>query len=252
MNENGSNSKVSSVMKGSGRGAWSAYRALYYGALPWPKVVWAEGVALLFSGMGGALGLLLRSRAYRPLLAAVGRKTVFGRHLTLRQPGKIRIGARAIVDDNCLIDAKGDSNRGIELGDDVYIGRNTNIYCKNGDITIQDRVNISAHCTVMSANRVTIGEGTVIGAYAYLLSGGEYDYRSDTPYAQQTGMNTRGPLSIGKNCWLGARVTVLDAASIGDHCVIGAGSVVTRPVPAHSLAVGTPAKVVKTLVAEED
>ncbi len=240
-------SKVSSVMKQSGRGAWSAYRALYYGDLPLHKVMWAETVALLLSGMGGALGLLLRSHAYRPLLAEAGPKVLFGRHPTLRHPGKIRIGARTIIDDHCLLDAKGDTNKGLTLGEDVYIGRNTHVYCKNGDIAIGNRVNISAHCTMMSSNAMSIGAGTVIGAYTYLLSGGEYDYRSDTPYAEQTGMNTRGPLSIGQNCWLGARVTVLDAASIGDGCVIGAGSVVTRPVPAHSLAVGTPAKVVKTL-----
>ncbi|MBN1672979.1 MAG: hypothetical protein JXR37_18180 [Kiritimatiellae bacterium] len=63
-------------------------------------------------------------------------------------------------------------------------------------------------------------------------------------------METKGPLTIGPNCWLGARVTVLDAANIGERCVIGAGAVVTKPIPPDSVAVGIPAKVVKTLAAE--
>ena len=60
-------------------------------------------------------------------------------------------------------------------------------------------------------------------------------------------MKTKGELVIGNNCWLGARVTVIDAACIGDHCVIGAGSVVTRPIPSNSLAFGVPASVKKSI-----
>ncbi len=238
-------SKVSSITKNGG-GAWSRYRALLYGDMPWHRVLWAELVMILFSSLGGAPGLWLRSRCYRTLLGAVGANTVFGRNGTIRHHGKIKVGANVIVDDHCLIDAKGSNNRGICLGDNVYVGRNTSIYCKNGDITVGDRVNISSLCTIMSANSITIGEDTVIGAYSYLLSGGEYDYRSEVPFARQSGMHSRGPLSIGKNCWIGTRVTILDAASVGDHCVIGAGSLVTRPIPDHSLALGTPAKVIRT------
>jgi small conductance mechanosensitive channel len=48
-----------------------------------------------------------------------------------------------IIDDNCLIDAKGDRNAGIEIGSNVYIGRNTTVYCKNGDIRIGDNVTVA-------------------------------------------------------------------------------------------------------------
>ncbi len=242
-----SGTKVSSLMKDPGRSAWSKYRRMFYGELPVMKVLHAEIAVMLFSSMGGGLGLLLRSRAYHSLMAAAGKNTVFGRNCTFRHPGKIRIGDNGIIDENCLIDAKGEDNAGIVLGHDVYIGRHTAIYCKNGDITVGDRVNISSSCTIMSANRLHIGEDTVIGAYTYLLSGGEYDYTSETPFSGQTGMDSRGPLSIGHNCWLGARVTVLDGVCIGNHCVIGAGAVVTRSIPDNSLAVGTPAKVIKTI-----
>ncbi|MBU0677907.1 MAG: hypothetical protein KJ626_07290 [Verrucomicrobia bacterium] len=59
-------------------------------------------------------------------------------------------------------------------------------------------------------------------------------------------MGTRGPLTIGTDCWIGARVTILDAADVGDRCVIGAGAVVNRPLPSHSVAAGVPARVIKT------
>ncbi len=60
-------------------------------------------------------------------------------------------------------------------------------------------------------------------------------------------MKTKGPLVIGPNCWLGARVTVLDGANIGEHCVIGAGAVVTKPIPRDSLALGVPARAIKRI-----
>lgn len=55
------------------------------------------------------------------------------------------------------------------------------------------------------------------------------------------------PVSIGNNCWLGANVTVCPGVTIGDNCVIGAGSVVTRDIPANSIAVGSPCKVLREI-----
>jgi galactoside O-acetyltransferase len=55
------------------------------------------------------------------------------------------------------------------------------------------------------------------------------------------------PIHIGKNCWLGAGVIVLPGITIGDNTVVGAGSVVTKDLPANVVAVGNPAKVIKKL-----
>jgi acetyltransferase-like isoleucine patch superfamily enzyme len=245
--EEKSNMKVRAVMRQAGKGGWKTYRSLVYGDVSLWTVCWAEFLAIFVSGLAGAAGLVLRSKLYRPLFGAAGKKVVIGRNCSFRHAHKIQFGQGAIVDDHCLVDAKGETNKGIVIGDDVYIGRNSSIYCKNGDIALGDQVNISSSCTIMSSNRVQIGRGTVVGAYCYLLSGGEYDYRSDIPFADQSGTESNGVLSIGENCWLGARVTVLDGASIGDHCVIGAGAVVTSPIPSHSIAFGVPAKVVKRI-----
>jgi maltose O-acetyltransferase len=61
-------------------------------------------------------------------------------------------------------------------------------------------------------------------------------------------MCTKGPLEIGANCWFGTRVTVLDStATIGEHCVFAAGTVVTKPTEPDGLYIGAPAKRVKTI-----
>ena len=90
---------------------------------------------------------------------------VFGQNVVLRHPHKIRIGDNVVVDDNCLIDAKGDANAGIMIGSGVFVGRNTILSCKNGDIIVGDGANIGFNCEVFSASRVSIGRDTLLAAY---------------------------------------------------------------------------------------
>ena len=91
---------------------------------------------------------------------------------------------------------------------------------------------------------LTIGAGCMIGAYTYILSGGEYDWRDPTPYAEQSGMCTKGPLTIGDDCWIGTRVTILDGAqSVGDRALVAACALVNKPVAARTIVGGVPAKV---------
>lgn len=227
--------------------AFAKYRHVCYGAASLPAIIAAEITLLLCNSLPGAAGLWLRGKLYRRLFASTGKGVVFGRNMTLRHPHKIRIGNNVVLDDNVVLDAKGDRNQGITIGDNVYLGRNTIVYCKDGDIVIGAKANISSNCQLFSSNRLDVGAGTVVGAFSYFLSGGEYDSASATPFADQDVQPSMGPLVIGANSWIGAHVTVTDASTIGEHCVIGAGAVVTRPVPPDSVAVGVPARVVKSL-----
>lgn len=59
------------------------------------------------------------------------------------------------------------------------------------------------------------------------------------------------PVTIGNDCWFGANVVVCPGVTIGDGCVIGAGSVVTRDIPANTVAVGVPARVIREITEEE-
>lgn len=243
MNESPPSSKLKNALHGGGSAA-SKYFALTYGPMPRWKAVLMEVATILLCGTPGSLGLFLRGKVYRLFFAECGRGVVIGRNVTFRHPSKIRLGDGVVLDDNSVVDAKGDGNGGITLKSGVYIGRNSIVYCKGGDITLEEEVSISSNCVVFSSNKLTMHPGSMIGAYSYLLSGGEYDYQSPLPFAKQNGMETKGPLEIGADCWFGAHVTVLDGASIGARSVLGAGAVVTSPIPANSLAVGIPAKVV--------
>ncbi|MFC1460952.1 DapH/DapD/GlmU-related protein [Verrucomicrobiota bacterium] len=242
--------KVKSMFEGTRQPGFRKYRELFYGKTSLWYVLKAEFVMALMGSIPGALGLFLRRKCYRPLLSSAGRQIFIGKNVTFRHPKKIRLGNNVIIDDNCVIDAKGENNAGIVIEDNVFIGRNTIIYCKNGNIHLKRAVNISSNCTVFASNKLTVEEDTVIGAYTYLLSGGEYDYSdTETKFTDQSGMKTKGELVIGRNCWIGARVTILDGACVGEHCVIGAGAVVAQPIPQDSLAVGVPARVIKSIAA---
>jgi acetyltransferase-like isoleucine patch superfamily enzyme len=201
-----------------------------------------ELVTMLAQGMPGALGLVLRKALYPALLGSCGRNVVFGRGVTLRHPHKIHIGDNVVVDDHCLLDAKGTANAGIRVGAGVFIGRNTILSCKNGDIELGDGVNIGFNCEVFSASRVRIGARTLLAAYTYVI-GGDHDFADPAKSILDQERKSEG-VSIGEGAWLGAGAKVLDGVSVGDHAVVGAGAVVTRDVPARAVAVGIPAKVV--------
>lgn len=233
-------------------GAFAKYRKVYYGDLPLGRMLLGELLTTLLGWIPGALGLFLRSKLYPLMFDRIGRKVVFGRDITIRHPHKIAIGDNVSFDDNSVIDAKGDGNEGIRIGANVYIGRNSIIYCKGGDIFLGESVNISSNCQLFSSNKLEIGAGTIIGGFTYILSGGEYDYNNSTPFAQQNGMESKGPLKIGRDCWLGARTTVLDGVQIGERCVIAAGAVVNKPLEAKSIAAGIPAKTIKKISIQEE
>lgn len=106
-----------------------------------------------------------------------------------------------------------------EIGRSVYIG----VYCCLGDITLEDDVLLGSHISIMN------------GGAQHGIE------RLDIPIREQPGIWPR--ITIGKDSWIGDRAVVL--ADVGKHCVIGAGSVVTKPIPDYAIALGVPAKVVR-------
>lgn len=224
----------------------SGYMDLVVGSRSYIYFIKYEFIILFSSWVPGILGLALRSILYPLLLGRVGKGVIFGRNITLRHPGKIFIGDGTVVDDGCMLDAKGEGNKGIDIGNGVYIGRNTIIYCKNGDIILQEKVNIGHNSIVFSSNKVEIGREVLIAAYTYIMSGGSYDYKSSEKIIDQSGYS-KGPTVVGPNCWIGAKAIVGDGVSIGRGCVIGAGAVVLSDVPEDSIAVGVPGRVIKKI-----
>jgi acetyltransferase-like isoleucine patch superfamily enzyme len=205
-----------------------------------------ELITCLAGPMPGAAGYVLRKLLYKRLLGSMGRGVVFGRGVVLRHPHKIHIGEGTVLDDNVVLDAKGETNRGIRLGRGVILSRGNVLSCKNGDIEIGDNTNIANGGLIHSEKSVRLGQNILVAALCYLVGGGSHDFdRTDVPIIQQPSLPARG-IAIEDNAWLGARVTVLDGVTVGHDAVVGAGSLVLKDVPAWAIAVGSPARVVKS------
>ncbi len=145
-----------------------------------------------------------------------------------------------VIDDQCLLDAKGDTNRGIRIGSGVFIGRNTILSCKNGDIDIDDGANLGFNCEIFSASRVRVGKDTLVAAYMYLVGGDHTLVDRARPVIEQ-GRRSVG-IDVGEGAWIGAGATILDGVTIGDRGVVGAGAVVRDAVRAGATVVGIPAR----------
>jgi virginiamycin A acetyltransferase len=127
-------------------------------------------------------------------------------------------------ENSCLSFGSTFSHPTASVGANVYVGS----FCVLGGVTLED--------DVLIASRVSIMNGTQQHGTA----------RLDIPIREQPGIFTS--VTIGEGSWIGEGATV--SADVGKHCVIGAGAVVTKPIPDYAIAFGVPAKVVKFRNAE--
>lgn len=224
---------------------FAKYTTLFLGEKNIWKFIRFEVIQLLFSWIPGALGLALRRVFYPCLFQKVGRGVVFGRNITLRHPHKISLGENCLIDDNVVLDAKGEQNRGLVLGKNVYVGRNTILSCKEGSIFIDDYCNISANCSLLSETEIRLGKFCFLAGHCYLVAGGNHSFDDTSrPIMFQPSLS-KGGILIADDVWLGAGVIVLDGVRIGQGTVVGAGSVVTQDLPEFSVAVGSPAQKIR-------
>ena len=223
--------------------AMTKYRSLVVGATGWWALIRYELIVTCCSAMPGALGLFLRQKLYPRLLGRCGRNVVFGANVVLRHPHKVFIGDNVVIDDNCLLDAKGDSNTGITIGSGVFIGRNTILHCKNGDIVVGDEANLGFNCDLASSSRIEIGPKVLIAAYTYIVGGGHDFSRTDVSVMDQKRVGEGVKIDAG--AWVGAGVTVQDGITIGEGTIVGSGAVVTDDLPPRVIAAGLPARVLR-------
>jgi len=227
-----------------GTSAREKYAALVIGRTDLASLLKYELIVTLTQGCPGALGLALRKTLYPSLLGSCGRNVVFGQNVVLRHPHKIHVGDDVVIDDNCLLDAKGESNAGIRIGSGVFIGRNSILSCKNGDIDLANGANVGFNCEIFSASRVRIGANVLMAAYSYVI-GGDHDFSdASRPVLEQT--RRSAGVSVGDGAWIGAGAKILDGVTVGEGAIIGAAAVVREDVEPRAVAVGIPARVVST------
>jgi maltose O-acetyltransferase len=126
-------------------------------------------------------------------------------------------------------------------GQNLYI--EPPFHCDYGShIYCGDNVYFNVNCVVLDAAKVTIGSNVLFGPGVQL-----YAATHPLDAVVRRTLELAEPIAIGDDCWIGGSTVICPGVTIGAGCVIGAGSVVTKDVPAYSLAVGNPAKVIKNL-----
>ncbi|PSW21984.1 sugar O-acetyltransferase [Photobacterium sanctipauli] len=119
---------------------------------------------------------------------------------------------------------------------------NGNFFCDYGyNITVGKNFYMNANGVILDCGKVTIGDYVMIGPNVTLCTAG-HPLDAKTRYTYE---EFAKPITIGDKVWIGANVLVLPGVTIGDGAVVGGGSVVTKDVPADTVVVGNPARVVK-------
>ena len=195
----------------------------------------------LFMPLPGAIGLALRRLLVKRLLAESGSGAIFGRSITLRHPDNIRIGNSVVLDDYCLIDARGAESEGIKLGDRVMVNRGASIQAKVGAITIGEGTGIGAYSQIISQGPIHIAENVSI-AGGTMIAGGRYDVALSADAPNEKKRFTGGPIVIDPNVRLGMRSIILDGVHIGRNAIVAPGSVVFDDVPVDTVVIGCPAR----------
>lgn len=112
-------------------------------------------------------------------------------------------------------------------------------------LIIGERVGMSA-VTITAHELIEIGDDSQIGAGTVIIDS-DFHSLSPTVEARHTQLGETRPVSIGRNVFIGTRCVILKGVTIGDNAVIGAGSVVTRDIPANTIAAGNPCRILHTL-----
>lgn len=117
-------------------------------------------------------------------------------------------------------------------------------YCDYGyNISLGENFYANVNCVILDGAPVTFGDNVFVAPNCgFYTAGHPLDVGS-----RNRGLEYARPITIGDNVWVGAQVCVLPGVTIGDNCVIGAGSVVTHDIPAGSVAVGNPCRVLRKI-----
>ena len=129
----------------------------------------------------------------------------------------------AEVGENCYIESPFYANWG---GKHIHFGR---------------FVYVNFGCTFVDDTHIYVGDYTQFGPHVVLATAGH----PILPELRKKGYQYNAPIRIGRNCWLGANVSVMPGVTIGDNVVIGAGSVVTKDIPSNVIAVGNPCRILR-------
>lgn len=173
---------------------------------------------------------------------------LLGKNVIFFNPPKVTYGKFLRLGNQVYVSAL--SKNGIQFGDNVSIGAfgrvivSTSLDNIGDKIKIGNNVGIGEFAYLGGAGGLEIGDECIIGQY--LSCHPENHIYSDLNISIRYQGVTRKGIKIGNNCWVGAKVTVLDGVIVGNGCIIAAGSVVTKSFPDNSIIGGVPARILKS------
>lgn len=111
-------------------------------------------------------------------------------------------------------------------------------------------VQINDYVHMVAMDRISIGNNVLMASHVFISDNSHGSYKGDSRDSNPTIPPTEreyvtAPVSIGNNAWIGEGVCIMPGVSIGEGCVIGAHSIVTKDIPDYCIAIGSPAKIVK-------
>jgi acetyltransferase-like isoleucine patch superfamily enzyme len=190
----------------------------------------------------------LRGLQFRLRLRACGGRFFLGRQTKILFPSHLSVGRNVAIGDYVYMNCYG--RHGITLGNNVRIRefgwvQVTSHLTNPGDgLTIGDNTYVGPHSVLGAGAHLEIESEVTLGAYVQLLAENHRFADPQLPINEQ-GVSRRG-ITVEHGCWLGNGVIVLDGVRIGARSIIGAGSIVTRDIPADSVAAGNPARVLRS------
>ncbi|MDM9383169.1 acyltransferase [Chlorogloeopsis sp. ULAP01] len=204
----------------------------------------------LSKGIPTSIGVKLRNLLYRNIFAKIGKSVRIQYGVEFIEPSCIEIGNNVAIFRGVNINANGHQNNKIYLADGVVIDYGVDIRSLiNTSIYIDKDTFIGPYVCMAGPGNIKIGKNCLIASHTGIFAN-NHIYSDPTQSIESQGVTCQG-IVIEDDCWLGSGVKVLDGVTIGKGSVIGAGSVVTKDIPAFSIAVGVPARVIKSRKAKE-
>ncbi|AKG20770.1 acyltransferase [Calothrix sp. 336/3] len=191
------------------------------------------------------MGTIIRNIAYKFIFPQVGKIVYIQNGVEFLGCRCIRLGNYVRVHRGTHINATGHQDNLIDFADGVQLQQGVNIKALNNTrIFIDEDTYLGSYVCLAGPGNITIGKYCLIAANSGIFAN-NHIFTDPTKTIDSQGV-TRAGIVIEDDCWLGHGVTVLDGVTIGKGSVIGAGSVVTKNIPPYSVAVGVPARVIRS------